>query len=205
MKWDFLVIADLLMTLAAWALAPFLPAFASVTLGPCDNATTQANEPRLPSWLSWFQTPDNSLLGDGAWKRMEPGHWPWRASLASWPRLQFYVGAVGWLWRNAAYGFAAAILGARIQPGAVVTFDGDPLTQNSPNFWPGYCHTVITNPDGSQYWHRYYVYAINSRYCWNLNFGWKLKTYAEDPERVNTEPRAMFCFSPRITGYTLEA
>lgn len=68
-------------------------------------------------------------------------------------------------------------------------------------FKPGYCFVTVTNPDGSSYWHLYWVKQISTGYCLNVNLGWKLKTYAEDPERLKTESVAMFTFSPRVAGF----
>ena len=44
---------NLLFTALAWLVSPALPAFAS-------------EDGWLPKWLWWFQTPDNSIDGDGA-------------------------------------------------------------------------------------------------------------------------------------------
>lgn len=59
-------------------------------------------------------------------------------------------------------------------------------------------------PDGSSYWHLYWVKQISATYCVNINLGWKLKTYAEDPERIKSQPVAMFTFSPRIAGFAVQ-
>jgi hypothetical protein len=184
LRWSALVPVSLGFTVLAWALAPILPLFAS-------------SDGWLPRWLWWFQTPDNSLDGDGGWKRE---HCQWRYGFPG--PLRAYVGRVGWLLRNPGYGFEwDGPLCARIMPDAQVKFSGDPWVQNRPNGKEGYCLTRIFNPDGSSYWHLYWVKVIGGGYCLNINLGWKLKTYAEDPSRTRTEPRAMFCFSPRLTGF----
>ena len=194
MIWFLMLPLEIAFTLLALILAPVLPLFARDEYGFSDNANAMRTEPRLPSWLSWFMTPDNSLYGDAGWRTEHcPDHW------------QDYWGMVQWLWRNSAYGFNwHGPICARLDPGAKVTFSGDPHIQNRPNFKPGYCLTTVTNPDGSSYWHLYWVKRINAQYCFNVNLGWKLKTYAEDPTRLKTESRAMFSFSPRIAGYSVQ-
>lgn len=182
--WLSMVPVSLAFTIIAVLLAPFLPILAS-------------NDGWLPRWLWWFQTPDNSLDGDGGWQRE---HAQWRYELPD--PLRTYVGRVGWLLRNPAYGFEwAGPLCARIDPTAAVRFIGDPWIQNRPNGKSGFCLTVIDNPDGPSFWHLYWVKAISDGYCLNINLGWKLKTYAEDPSRRLTKPLAMFCFSPRIAAF----
>lgn len=194
---------SLAFTLLALILAPLLPLFTVSRFGPCDNASDMRVGARLPLWLSWFDTPDNDLSGDGAWRRFEPGHWAFRAKLHNWPILQTYLGAVGWLWRNSAYGFQwNGPISAKLQPGARVKWCGSTLTQNGPRFHPGHCLTVVENVDGSWYWHFYYVRQITATRCVNVNLGWKLKTFAEDPHRLEGATRARFTFSPRVTGFT---
>ena len=51
LRWLFLLIADVAMSLIAWLLAPILPAFA-------------IGRDHLPRWLAYFDTPDNALDGD---------------------------------------------------------------------------------------------------------------------------------------------
>lgn len=59
-----LVPISLLVTLLGLILAPILPLFAQYEFGWCDNHSRLDFEPRLPNWLNWFMTPDNSLFGD---------------------------------------------------------------------------------------------------------------------------------------------
>ena len=191
LRWVVLAILSLVVTLVAILLAPILPAFARDERGQCDNANRMAVEPRLPDWLSWFMTPDNSLWGDVGWRTKHcPDHW------------DSYLGMVRWLWRNPAYGFEhGPLMSASIWPDAMVGYSGNPAVRNEPNGIAGYCHTYIVNPDGSDYWHLYWVRPIGNGRCLNVNLGWKLKTYAESPQRTLTEPVAMFCFSPRVAEF----
>lgn len=83
------------MQLIAWIVTPLLPVFANIRVGKSNNNTETALEVRLPTWLSWFDTPDNSLYGDDAWlSRM--GHSYWTMVL--------------WLYRNSLYGFKWTVL-----------------------------------------------------------------------------------------------
>jgi hypothetical protein len=61
------LVAEQLFNIVAMLLAPILPAFASMQDGRSDNSHCRAVEPRLPRWLSWFMTLDNSLWGDVGW------------------------------------------------------------------------------------------------------------------------------------------
>lgn len=176
------------VTLSAYLLAPILPLFAKSQWGFSDNANAMATEPRLPDWLSWYQTPDNSLWGDYGWQTKHC------------PEYKTYWGMVKWLWRNTAYGFIwHGPVSADIHSDAKLVYSGDATISNRP-LKPGYFFAKLENPDGSRYWHLYLVMKITDNYCLNVNLGWKLKTYAEDSARLKTEPRAMFAFSPRIAS-----
>lgn len=179
MTYVLLLPLSLCFNLLAYFLAPVLPLFAS-------------KEGWLPKWLWWFQTPDNSLDGDDGWKTE---HWQWRFRLSK--RVSTYVGRVGWLWRNPAYGFEwDGPLCARISSEDEVTWSGDPGVQNRPNGKEGYCFTRV-----GPYWSLVYVKRLSAATCFYLCLGWKLKTYAEDPSRVKSEPKAQFVFSPRLSEF----
>ena len=54
------------------------------------------HEGNLPSFLRWFQTPDNPLWGDVGWQKTNPDYsTPW--------------GMTRWLWRNPVQGLDAAL------------------------------------------------------------------------------------------------
>lgn len=187
LHWLILAPFSFAFTLLAMLLSPLLALFAS-------------KDGWLPKWLWWFQTPDNSLDGDGGWKNE---HWQWRFSLPS--ALATYVGRVGWLFRNPAYGLEwGGPLSADLSNYTAIRWYGDTAIQNRPNGKPGYCLTIVETPKAT-YWHLYYVKTLGTLLgiprCININLGWGLKTYAEDPSRLKTQPMAMFCFSPRITAY----
>ena len=95
-KGEFRYLAYLLINFTfdvfATLIAPILPLFATVQLGNSDNNNARLFEPRLPTWLSWFQTPDNSLWGDKGWQTVH------------YPAYKSYWGQVLWLIRNSAHG-----------------------------------------------------------------------------------------------------
>lgn len=105
-RWWLSAIVYVPFLILAMIVAPALPIFAKRRIGESNNGAIWAVEPRLPEWLNWFMTQENSLLGDNAWKAMEPKHWEFRKRLGAWPLLQTYLGYLGWLWRNPAYGLA---------------------------------------------------------------------------------------------------
>lgn len=148
-------------------------------------------------------TNDNSLLGDGAWKRMEAGHWEWRSKIKSvW--LRDYMGRLGWLLRNSGYGLSY-YMGATIDPEAKIEVTGDPFIQDSPKGKEGKCLVIITNPDGTKYFSynsvkKLWVVSGVLR-CWKWTLGWKLKTYAEDPSRLKTKPSAQIVCAPGIKAF----
>ncbi len=82
----------------AFLLSPLLVLFKKDYIGYCNNNTYTGVEPRLPSCLSWFMTPDNSLWGDDGWKNIHC------------PKYKSYWGMVKWLYRNPAYGLATSLL-----------------------------------------------------------------------------------------------
>lgn len=114
LRWLIRLPFVLLAYLLAYLLAPILPIFAVERYGPINNASGFGVEPRLPLWLNWFDTLDNSLLGDQSWKASHP-----RGS---------YWNRVCWLWRNPAYGFLWSHLIAYWPPASGVTYTttGDP-------------------------------------------------------------------------------
>ena len=89
--YPFLVLINIVGTILTFPLALLIVLFNSKQDGWLDNATKQGVGPRLVKWLSWFQTPDNSLDGDHTFQSFFPPSW--------WSRVH-------WLWRNPFYGFA---------------------------------------------------------------------------------------------------
>lgn len=86
--------------LLTFILSPILPAFREDRLGPTLNGNSMGVEPRLPRWLSLFDTTDNSLWGDRGWRTEHC------------PEYRSYFGMVRWLWRNGGHNFNYRVLGA---------------------------------------------------------------------------------------------
>jgi len=173
-----LVPVSLLLTLIAVIIAPILPLFASNVSGMVDNGTSVRLEPRLPKWLSWFQTPDNSLNGDATFESLNP---------------PCYWSQVKWLWRNPAYSFGLQILGTPY----VSDIQGDTTIRDNDNAKAGWC-LVTVNGLFQFRW----VRPIGFSRCIYCNFGHNILALV-DP---NVEPKpslykATFVFSPRISGF----
>ena len=131
-KWLALLPVMLVLTALAFPLAFVLPAFAELREGSLDNATRWGKGWYLPSWLNWFQTPDNSLDGDNGWRTE---HWQWRYRLRA--DLCTYVGRVGWLWRNPGYGVGLVKFDSATP--ITATFTGNQAVNDSPGV-EGTCH-----------------------------------------------------------------
>lgn len=183
-RWALMMPVMLALTVLTFPLAFVLPLFATERQGVTDNSTSWGWGYWLPSWLSWFQTPDNGLDGDYGWKTE---HWQWRFKLPK--GLCQYVGMVGWLWRNPAYGFGVERV--PVPQAAILTglVSGNPDVNDSPLV------------EGSFYvemaglWQYVYVKRITATHCIYLNLGWNIKGALEGPQRVHI---ASFAFSPRI-------
>ena len=172
-RWIIYLLFSLFMQVVALFVTPLLPAFAYPRLGKVDNGNGEAVEPRLPKWLAWFDTTDNSLFGDKNWRNSHSGG---------------YASMVMWLYRNSLYGLKWTVLAAPMTPIDVV-FDGDPkINRNN-----GHFGVLRVKMDG--YWQYKRVTPIGKTgYCWMLNFGWLLDDTDQD--------KALFMFSPRIVKIT---
>lgn len=147
LKWLMFVPCNILMTLLAYILAPILPMFA-------------IHSNVLPKWLSWFQTPDNSLDGDKGWRTQ---HWLWRFNLPFW--ISQYVGRVGWLLRNPAYGFDTSV--CQISPIGSVKVHGNLPLGGSPKrsgWYFAQCKNAF----------QFYAIIYWGNHASRINFGWKL-------------------------------
>lgn len=173
-----LVPVSLILTLVAIILAPVLPLLASEQAGWLDNHAKWDVGPRLPTWLSWFQTPDNSLDGDATFERLN--------GISYWAKVK-------WLWRNPCYAFAIRYL---TNPYYTVV-KGDKTIKDNDNAKAGWClvhanglfQFVLVTPIG------------NSR-CIYVNLGWNIRVLVDDHVSPKPNPvQATFVFSPRISGY----
>lgn len=171
--------------LLAMLLAPVLPMFAELRDGPVDNANGQGVAPRLPTWLSWFDTSkDNSLWGDEGWRIKHcPAYW------------NTYLGMVLWLWRNPACGFCWSVLAFDVKPDEF--------------FHLSHSGNYLEVDKGSGHYGWYFIRssggAFSLRWCKKvgrkvLSFeaGWLLDVYLKDYAARQRYPRAPFQFQPQI-------
>ena len=148
--WLYLGVA-LLMQIIALVVTPFLPLFAVERLGNSDNNKYQRIEPRLPLWLSWFDTPDNSLLGDTRFRQLNP---------------ETYWSKVRWLYRNRLYGFKWTVLSTAVQQERTVVGNVDIGYQGQ-----RFGSFTIKQPNGA--WQYKIVKPLFGR-TYEGNFGWLL-------------------------------
>ena len=121
----------------------------------------------LPQWLSWFQTPDNSIDGDaGHFERWGDSDKP----------LRRFVRRVAWLWRNCGYGFNISIIGFKPQSGDVKQVFGDPTVGDTSGV-SGVCRWTVYR-DGKAVAFQYYRvrhYRIFGVWkCVRIGAGWKV-------------------------------
>ena len=174
-----LVPVSLLLTLVAVLLVPVFPLFATQQMGWCDNHSYEAVGPRLPKWLSWFMTPDNSLDGDATFERLNPPS---------------YWSQVKWLWRNPAYSFALRYLSGVYW----TSWQGDKTIKDNDNAKEGWC---IVQANGLFQFVLVRRIGSTSRAIY-INVGWNIRSLVDD--NVQPKPnfyKATFVFSPRLSGF----
>ena len=171
--------------LLAMLLAPVLPLFSELRNGPIDNSNSHGVEPRLPSWLFWFDTStDNSLWGDHGWRTKHcPKYW------------NTYLGMVLWLWRNPAAGFCWDVLSFPIDLAETYTLKHSGSGMDVDKGQGKYGWYFIRSSSG----------AFSLRWCKKigskvLSFeaGWLLDVYLKDDEAILKHPKATFQFQPQI-------
>ena len=173
-----LVPISLLITLLAVILAPILPLFATQQWGWCDNHSVFAEGPRLPSWLNWFMTPDNSLDGDATFQKIN--------GISYWSKVK-------WLWRNPAYSFALYYL----SPLYTTSVSGDKTIKDNDNAKAGWCLVHVNG-----LFQFTLVTPIGFSRCIYVNLGWNIRGLVD--VNVNPKPdvwQATFAFSPRLSGF----
>lgn len=173
-----LVPISLILTLVAVILAPVMVLFKVDKLWWCDNHNYQAVGPVLPSWLNWFNTPDNTLDGDATFQRIN--------GISYWSKVK-------WLWRNPAYSFALRYLNAPY----ATSVHGNPTIKDNDNAKKGWC---LVNANGL--FQFTLVAPIGFSRCIYVNLGWNIRGLVD----VNVQPKpqewqATFVFSPRLSGY----
>jgi hypothetical protein len=173
-----LIPISLLTTLIGLVLAPVMVLFKQDKLWWCDNYSYQAIGPVLPTWLNWFNTPDNTLDGDATFQANNPPS---------------YWSKVKWLWRNPAYSFALRYLSSPY----TTSVAGDPTIKDNDNAKAGWC-LVHAN----KLFQFTLVAPIGFSRCIYVNLGWNVRGLVD----VNVQPKpqewqATFVFSPRISGF----
>lgn len=186
LKWLLMVPAMLIVSALTFPLALVLPFFVEKREGLQDNSTKTGMGWYLPSWLNWFQTPDNSIDGDEGWRNE---HWLWRYNL--YPPICTYVGRIGWLWRNPGYGFGVVYL-TDFEHNIEATYAGNRQVNDSPGV-EGCC--LVKARDLFQF---VYVKRLSANKCLYCNFGWNIKGLLDDNKDRHI---ATFAFSPRISTW----
>ena len=173
-----LVPVSLILTLVAIILAPILPVLASNQEGWLDNHAKWGYGPRLTTWLSWFQTPDNSLDGDATFEANN--------GISYWAKVK-------WLWRNPCYAFAIQYL---TNPYYTVV-KGDKTIKDNDNAKAGWC--AVSANGLFQFTS---VTPIGYSRCVYINLGWNIRALVDDNVPIKPDPyQATFVFSPRISGF----
>jgi hypothetical protein len=169
---------NLLLTLIAVVLAPVLPMLATAQEGWLDNHAKWGFGPRLPTWLSWFQTPDNSLDGDATFEQLN--------GISYWAKVK-------WLWRNPCYAFAIRYLNNPYY----TQVSGDKTIKDNDNAKAGWC---LVHANGL--FQFTLVAPIGFSRCFYCNLGWNVRALVDDNVQPKPDPyQATFVFSPRISGF----
>ena len=174
--YPFYALLNLSMTLIAYIIGPILPLFTVQKEGWLDNHSVWGIGPRLPTWLNWFMTPDNSLDGDaGAVKRNGTG----------------YLAKVLWLWRNPAYSVCLKYINT-IENQSFVK--GDDSIRDNDNAKAGW---VFVRCAGLFQFTR--ITPSGNDRCWYFNFGWNIRgTLHTDPTE---NYQATFALTIRKSGF----
>jgi hypothetical protein len=178
-KYILLVPISLILTLISLPLGIIFPLFTEQRDGWLDNHSIWGIGPRLPTWLNWFMTPDNSLDGDATFQSING---------------RSYWSKVKWLWRNPAYSFALKELCVPYTTEVL----GDKTIKDNDNAKEGWC---LVHANGL--FQLVCVKRIfSSSRCIYINMGWNIRGLVDD--NVMPKPlswQATFVFSPRISGY----
>lgn len=174
-----LVPISVLLTLIAYIIAPILPVFAVQMDGWLLNHSVWGIGPRLPTWLNWFMTPDNSLDGDQTFQDVNG---------------RSYWSKVKWLWRNTSYSFALRYLNTPY----CAKVSGDKTIKDNDNAKAGWCFVTVNG----LFQYRYIKKIPFTQRCILVNLGWNIMGLVDD----NVQPKpdiwqATFVFSPRISGF----
>jgi hypothetical protein len=174
-----LIPISLLLTLLAIVLAPVLPVFSVDKEWWLDNHSKRGIGSVLPSWLNWFNTPDNDLYGDATFQDING---------------RSYWSKVKWLWRNPAYSFALKYLNEPYETSVY----GDKTIKDNDNAKAGYCFVRANG----LFQFRFIKRIASSNRCILVNLGWNIMGLVDDNVQPKpTQWQATFVFSPRISGF----
>lgn len=180
-RWLLFVPGKLCMTLIALVFARLIVMAAKQRRGLVNNARTACTEPRLPTWLAWFDTPDNSLYGDEGWRtKHRPDDWWTPAGMAAWLR------------RNPALGFCWNTLGHQVTEETVFTVSGTLGVDKGQDRYGWY--RIRTNDGAFQFRFAYAVIGFEIA----GDFGWLLEPYL-DGQYARAYWPALYQFSPKIS------
>lgn len=166
MRYFLLLPAWLAMEVLGFVLWPILPAFAVNRYGHVDNNNGYAVEPRLPLWLAWFDTPDNSLLGDDGWRTIHCPYW------------DSYWGQARWLLRNCSVGFSRSVLAKYVYRKDLI-LSGDPNISVDRGIYG-----VFKASDRNGHWQYKRVFRLFNKNI-GLNFGWNIDPMVKDLSEVD--------------------
>ncbi len=176
MTWFALLPLVIALELLAFPLAFILPLFEVSREGKRNNANGYGVASRLPTWLAWFDTPDNDLLGDD-------GH------IARHKGSSRYWQMVSWLLRNRCYGFKWGMLAVKVDE--PIEWSGNRFVNRNHSEGTLKCKMV-------DYWQWKYVKRIpKTDKCIMLNFGWLLDAYIGN----ETGQFALYQLSPRLAKF----
>ena len=153
--WAALFIPELIFTLLAYPLAPFI-------------VLATSKEGDSPQWCWPWLTYDNPIDGDGGHIRRWAGIFLAYPKLFKYEWVQRYCQRVAWLWRNKAYNVAYYWFGAYVTPtkyiGRIDVESGHPGR-------PGYVFAI--SEEG--YWTLFVWKPFTSKFALRIYFGWKFK------------------------------
>lgn len=178
MKYITRLLVLIVFQIITWILfTPLLPLFVVERNGPINNGNGTWVGPRLPTWLAWFDTPDNSLDGD-------------QNFINKYVLYPAYLRHLLWLYRNSLYGFKWTVLAYEYVPGKTSVWSSGNPSVNRNNGVTGLyrCRT------GDGYWQWKLVWKIIGNWGVMWNFGWQLDSLVPLGQRG----MALFQFSPRF-------
>lgn len=176
-RFTLLFILDLIVNLVGYLLINWwVPALAD----PVGN---------LPRRLRWFQTHDATLDGVGVGGGIEPRFiraTAWLRGDTGEPKNAAcrFLCRVLWLYRNNAYGFAYAVLGAP-GPFSLAMWEGNPAATNRAPAVAGECFQVWrSSADGKEYFRYWLVRPWGFGKCLEVSIGWKISANSQRAQLV---------------------